>query len=197
MAVPKQCAESLLEKVTTVFLQLLLYQGEGLLKKWLKKHLCLSGSISSWEKKRPSISRAVNLVTPATTKSHFNLFLQFLYTLPSVYCKDVLTSKIPVRQIAVNFGKRQQLLQRHQWCFKQETKSQFLASVFLQSRHSVFFLSGYSFHLLFTLVYHLSLPYRHPLLLIHVSFTSNFYFYLVSTPPNFPTYEEETDIHII
>lgn len=104
MAVPKQCAERCLEK-TPVSLQLLLYQGEGLLKKWLKEHLCLSGCISSWEKKRPSISRAVNLGTPATTKSHFNLFLQFLYTLPSVYCKDVLTSKIPVRQIALHFEK--------------------------------------------------------------------------------------------
>lgn len=106
MVVPKQCAESCLEKVTIpVSLQPLLYQGEGLLKKWLKEHLCLSGCISSWEKKRPFISRAVNLVTQATTKSHFNLFLQFLYTLPSVYCKDVLTSKILVRQMALNFGK--------------------------------------------------------------------------------------------
>lgn len=157
MAVPKQCAERCLEK-TPVSLQLLLYQGEGLLKKWLKEHLCLSGCISSWEKKRPSISRAVNLVTPATTKSHFNLFLQFLYTLPSVYCKDVLTSKIPVRQIALHFGKCQQLLQRHQWCFKQETKSQFLASVFLQSSHSVFFLPGYSFHPVYSCLSFLKAP---------------------------------------
>lgn len=29
-----------------------------------------------------------------------------VYTLLSVYCKDVLTSKVPGRQIALNFGKR-------------------------------------------------------------------------------------------
>ena len=40
-------------------------------------HFCLSGCIYPWEKKKPSISKAVNLVTPATTKSHFNLFLCF------------------------------------------------------------------------------------------------------------------------
>lgn len=59
-------------------------------------HLCLSGCICSWEKKKPSIFKAVNLVPPATIKATSIYFSSSLH-FQRVYCKDVLTSKMPVR----------------------------------------------------------------------------------------------------
>lgn len=80
-------------------LQSLLCQGKGILEKQLgTSYTSVYQTVSILgEKRKPSISKAVHLVPPATTKKPLQFISLVLYTLQSVYCKDVLTSKVPLR----------------------------------------------------------------------------------------------------